>query len=262
MKRTLYLTDRKRINIRLDGPSLLITSPETAERRIPLKILGRVVVFGSIMLDSEILTSLSSNNIPMLFISKKEKIFTISMNAYHAMTRGPVNLNKISKDKRKVIEFFEWLKSKKTFLEFQVLKGLCRSHITANANYKEIISFFMPDDRESWDTVKGIVRILSWSLIIEELLGKGLNPHHGIIHNRGAFGLVRDYAYIIRPEIDLQCLKFFRSDTLESLIESSRRYPHLEARCIGNIINRFENRQYIIKRLIHDINDKLFELLA
>lgn len=261
MTRTLYLNDRDRIHLQLDGSSLLVTSPESAERRFPLRMVGRVVVFGNIMLDSDVLTSLAVNNIPVFFISRRVRSFSISLNAYHAMSWRSLNLYLITRNKEKVQEFMDWAKKKRKFIEYRVAKRLCKYRLVGNMDYQEVISFFTPD-KDRWVTVKSTVLMLAWSLITEELLRRELNPHHGILHLKTSFGLVRDYAYIIRPEIDLQCLQFFRTDSLDSLIKSSSKYPLLTSNGIHNIINRFENRQYMMKEITQDITNKIFELMA
>ncbi|MFN3480856.1 MAG: hypothetical protein ACK415_10775, partial [Thermodesulfovibrionales bacterium] len=163
-------------------------------------------------------------------------------------------------DRRKSIEFFHWLKEKRAFLEAEVLRRLSGYTRVNSTDYSDVISFFMPAEKDKWKTVYRMLKMLFWSFIIEELINRNLHPHYGIIHRRGAFGLVRDCLYAISPETVLQALQFFRSDSIEKLIEPSHRAFLLTSRGIHNIVARFENKQYIAKKIMKDITDKLFEL--
>lgn len=264
MKRTLYLNENERgICLRTDGPSLLVEVPYEAERRIPLNLLGRVVIFGNIFVESDVLTFLAENNIPVIFISKWARSFNIALSASYSMMQRHRKLDPLRKDRERTLRFLDWAAEEKAFLERRVLEKICKYYKAINSrDYYEVISFFMPRDKAKWNTVKRLLVILFWSLIIEELINKELNPHNGILHRKSAFGLVRDYAYIMASEMDLQALQFFRSDSIDHLIESSGGAFLLTARGIQNIINRFENRQYISKDIIQNITDKLFELLG
>lgn len=67
MGKTLYLNEGDiPISLHADGPSLLIKLPHSAERRIPLRVLGRVIIFGNIRIDADALTLLGMHNIPAI----------------------------------------------------------------------------------------------------------------------------------------------------------------------------------------------------
>lgn len=261
MRRTLYLNENEKgIHVVVDGPSLLIKSPHVAERRVPIGFLGRVVIFGNIIVETDALNILGANDIPVFFISKWASHFSISLNVHQIMEQRCLRLAQITKDRWKSTEFFNWMREKRAFLETEVLRCLSRYNRINNTDYRDVISFFMPLEKEKWRTVYRILKMLFWSLIIEELVNRNLHPHYGIINRRGAFGLVRDCLYVMSPEIVLQALQFFRSDSIEKLIEPSSGAFLLTSRGIHNIVARFENKQYVAKKITKDITDKLFEL--
>lgn len=165
------------------------------------------------------------------------------------------------KDQKKVEEFFEWARAKRSFLKTAVIKRLYHGPRISPDNYREILSFLIPEDREKWFKVRYIVKALFWSLIIEELIARKLDPHCGVINRRNSFGLVMDFTYIVGPEIDFQTLQFFKSDSIDKFINSINNSCLLTARGIQNIVNRFENKQYIVRKIIKDIADKLYELM-
>lgn len=261
MRKTLYLAENEEgLYLRVDGPSLLIRSAHSAERRVPLRVLGRVIIFGNIQIDTDVLTLLAENNIPVFLISKWARNLSISMNPHYAIEGKCITLRSIIKDRGKSLEFFKWAKEKRSHIETTVLKCLLGHRGVNHKDYSEIISFFLPYDRDKWKNVRKILKMLFWCLIIEELMNRDLHPHYGIIHRGIAFGLARDCLYVMSAEIDLQALQFFKSDSIEKLIEPSFGAFCLTSRGIHNIVARFENKQYIAKKIMDDITVKLFEL--
>jgi len=263
MVRTLYLNESDRdIRVVMDGPSILIKDPERADRRIPLRFIGRVVIFGNIWISSDVLTALAGQNIPLICISKWASNISISMPFQFTYPAHCIDLELVLKDQQKAMDFTNWARQKRAFMKTEVIRRIYPNADISCSNYREIISFLMPEDREKWLTVKNTLKALFWSLITEHLISLGLDPHCGIINRKCAFGLVRDYAYIMSPEMDYQALQFFRSDSIDTLIRSDRKPCLLTAKGIHNIINRFENRQYIVRRLVGEIKDKLYELMG
>jgi len=259
--RTLYLSESERdIKIITDGPSLLIKDSERAERRIPLRLIGRVVIFRNIQINSDVLTMLARHNIPVIFISKWASNICISMPFQYTYPAHFTEIEIVSRNQQKTMEFTIWARQKRAFLRTQVLMKIYPKTKISNANYREIITFLMPEDREKWLAVKNTLKAIFWSFITGGLIAKGLDPHSGIINKKCAFGLVRDYAYIMAAEIDYQALQFFKSDSLDILIHPEHRPCLLTSKGIQNIINRFENKQYIAKKIFEDISNKLYEL--
>lgn len=264
MKKTVYLNkNEKNTYITVDGPSLLIKSHQTADKRIPIKMISRVVIFGNISIESDVLTFLAQHNILVLFISSWARQQSILMPFNYGLPSLCMRLELIAKDETKKEEFKQWAREMRVFLERYIISKL--SHSRPNIygdDYRKVIYFFMPEDKEKWVIVKKILKALFWSLILEEIVNNNLDPHCGIINHRCTFGLVKDYAYILKPEIDLQALQFFKSDSIDILIEGANKSCLLTARGIYNIVNNFENKQYTAKKLIANISNKLSELMS
>lgn len=274
MERTLYINGNiNDIKIIVDGPSLLIRRQNMADSRIPFNMISSVIIFGNITLHTDVLTMLAHNNIPVLFISKWAEYMNISMPIQYIISIPNIHFEKIIKDTQKVDDFRNWSRAKRAYLQTTIIKRVHHWHSiyfesTWNWNYKniskvyrEIISFLMPDDKEKWWTVKNIIKILFWNGIIEKLKDTRFDIHSGIVHCRTAFGLVKDYLYILAPEMDYQALQFFKSESVYKLIEEQQNACLLTATGIQNIINRFENEKFIFKKITKDITDKLIELI-
>ncbi len=82
MGRTLYLTETEKFKATVDGPSILIDWPNKAGQRIPLRLISRCVIVGNIKLESAVISTLTSHNIPVIFtdISGSELAIAIPYN--------------------------------------------------------------------------------------------------------------------------------------------------------------------------------------
>lgn len=262
MKRTLYLNESDRnIHISLDGPSLLIKS-SPAERRIPIRLISRVIVFGNIVIESNVLTFLAEQSIPVLFVSKWVKSESISLPLNYGMLSRCINLELVARDPSKSEDFVNWARQMRAYLEIRVIKSLYPNYYGIdNSNYRKIISFYMPENKEQWSKVKILLKPLFFSYVLNKIINAHLDPHCGIMHKRCAFGLLKDFLYILHPESDLQALQFFKSDSIGALIEDRYNSNLLTARGVHNIVHRFENRQYIVHEISTKILDKIFELM-
>jgi len=72
---TLYL-DRKEAHLKLDGNALALYSQEGKEGIIPINPLDRVVIVGSITIDTPVLHKLANDNISVIFLSGKRLNFS------------------------------------------------------------------------------------------------------------------------------------------------------------------------------------------
>lgn len=71
---TLYI-DRRDVHIKLDGNALAFHAGGKREGLVPIKPLSRVVVVGSVTLDSAVLHRLAAENVTVVFLSGKRLAF-------------------------------------------------------------------------------------------------------------------------------------------------------------------------------------------
>ncbi|RME64149.1 MAG: hypothetical protein D6778_08465, partial [Nitrospirae bacterium] len=73
MKKSLYIAPRKGLRIKRDGPSVWITAEGEAGRRVPVKLIERVVVVGDVSVPCSVVTLFTSEGVPVLFFNPREK---------------------------------------------------------------------------------------------------------------------------------------------------------------------------------------------
>jgi hypothetical protein len=274
MERTLYINGNEvGLHVVVDGPSLLIKKPQCAERRIPFNLISSVVIFGDLFVKTSVLTTLSEYNIPILFISKWAKNMNISVPIDYSISAKCSKIEKIFKDAQKVEEFRVWARAKRVYLQTDILRKVYYwdpvyfesvwswDYNFVSKHYRDIIEFLMPTDKEKWITVRKIVKVLFWNAVMDYLLDIGFDIHCGIIHTQSAFGLIRDCLYILATEIDYQALKFFKTESVDEIMDKEVKEFLLKANAVLNIVNRFENLRFVLNKVLKDIKDKLDELI-
>ncbi len=259
MKRTLYLNENtKGIHVVVDGPSLLIKRPYLADRRVPLGYIGRMLVFGNVLVDSNALITLAQNNIPVFLISKWNCDLSVSLSVQQIIERKSLKVLNIIQNKTKRNLFIKWLKEKRISLKNEILKQFKAS----NKDYFEVITFFMRLKRKEFKTVYKINKLLIWSLIIEELVKKDFNIHYGILNSRGPFGLVRDYFYVMQHEVVHMALQFSKQRLLKFLDRESYKQAILSFNDVYELVEKFEGKQSFLKGIIDAISYNIVNLMS
>jgi CRISPR/Cas system-associated endonuclease Cas1 len=88
MGRTLYLNEgSSKLTVTRDGPSVLIKSDEIADRRIPVRLIGRVIIIGSVRLDADIITLFAEHNVPVIFMTRNSEESVVAIPYNHRLAR-------------------------------------------------------------------------------------------------------------------------------------------------------------------------------
>ena len=97
MERTLYLNEKKGLEVLRDGPSVWVKEDGVAGRRIPARLIEHVIIMGNVRLDAGVITLFTENNIPITFMNNKgnEVALTIPFNHHY---------NTHYHDQRKILE--------------------------------------------------------------------------------------------------------------------------------------------------------------
>ncbi|MBF0345226.1 MAG: CRISPR-associated endonuclease Cas1 [Nitrospirae bacterium] len=268
MDRTLYLNEAKEIEIVRDGPSLLVKEMGKANRRIPVRLLGRVFISGNIKLESGVFSLLAENQIPviMMNISGNNGCICLPYNdhlpLYYDMQRIFVETeDNVSRFKalcvswRKRFQIEALTNTAKaqdqTFLE----EGLKESE------YRQRIAEYFTAYERQVKTVRKIVSNLFRGLIVERLIMAKLDPHMGVVHRRQNFGFALDLSYLVSPEVDLQCIMF-----LESCKGNGIDINSIHGGCglkdaMRDIVDRYEGRRKRLGEKIELVIDDLFSLM-
>jgi len=267
MGRTLYLNENQNnIRIRRDGPSVLVKSREKADQRVPVRLLGRVIIIGNVMLDSASITLFAENDIPVVFMNNLSDETAVVIPYNHRLPKF-YEEQKVFLDSDETIARYEnWANAKRMVIQVRMLEKLFKfiagkvKYGIGEGNYQELLSDLKPPE-EKWMTVSGIVNNLFRGLIAEHVLKAHLDPHLGIVHRRHNFGLVLDICYIMGAESDMQCLQFFRCKGPAPFILKDHNGYRITNEGMRDIIHRFENRRIVLHNLANTIVDELFELM-
>lgn len=268
MGRTLYLNEcSSGLTVMRDGPSVLIKSIEIADRRIPVRLISRVIIIGSVRMDADIITLFAEHNVPVIFMTRNSEESAVAIPYNHRLAMHYEEQKIFLYSNQHISRYEHWANTKRMTIQLKVLKRLFKNtklklnRDIGEGNYQLILKGLKPADEDRWIIVSEIVNNLLRGLIIEHLLKAGIDPHTGIIHRRHNFGMALDLCYIMGAESDIQSLQFFKDAKSEHYFE--RRHNRVEVSNSGmrDIIHRFENRKEALDNMIENIIDELFELM-
>lgn len=267
MGRTLYLSEKQGVRVMRDGPSILIKSAETADRRIPVRLISRVIIIGSVRLDADIITLFAGHNVPVIFITRNSEESAVAIPYNHRLAKHYEEQKIFLLSNQHISRYEHWANTKRMTIQLKVLKRLLKnSELKLNmdigeGNYQLILKSLKPADENRWMIVLEIVNNILRGLIIEHLLKAGIDPHTGIVHRRHNFGMALDLCYIMGAESDMQSLQFFKSAKSESYFQRLHNRVEVSSSGIRDIIHRFESRKEALSNMIENIIDELFELM-
>jgi CRISPR/Cas system-associated endonuclease Cas1 len=269
MKRTLYISETKGIEVLRDGPSIVIKQQANALRRIPIRLIGRVAIFGNVKLQTEVINLLTENHIPITFMNMKGHEVAVTIPYNHHQLRH-YEEQKIFFETEKNIERFKiWITSKRRKLQLHTIRRLSKK--TTNEfilkgfrekDYQSFIIKFIHCKEEQWKTITETINNLLRTMVIESLLRAGIDIHMGIIHRRDNFGLALDICHIFGAEVDIQGIQFLNMAKKNNYIFfKTQNGWKISKEGIRDIIHRFENRKRFLYEEIEKVIDEYFELI-
>lgn len=264
MKRTLYLCEAKGLTVKVDGPSLWIEQKGVAGKRVPFQMIERVMIVGNIRLDTDVLSHLASENVPVTIFTKNGKGISILVSYddsypcyYHRQKifyMSPFNEERFKnivrhwRRKTQVTALKRF--SKNLYEEFRESK-------LKDSVFNRIIEFETFFYKDRYRMVYKIIHGMFCQLIFSIVSHSGLDPSSGVINRRHPQGLVFDIAYMLEAEIHIQALQFFRSKTEQIMITRMG----ITSEGMRDIALRFENRKRAIVRMINLIIDDIIEAI-
>jgi len=268
MDRTLYLNENKNLRVYLDGPSIWIKEDGKAGRRVPARVVSRVVIIGNLKCEAGALTLFTDNDVPVTLISRKGDSVAVVMPYNDNLSRYYYRQKAFLKTEENINRFKDWLYAQRRVLEIYVLKRLSKKiagEFVMNGfrtrDYRNIVKKFNPSDMARWDVVKAMVENLFRELTISCIVKAELDPHIGVLHRRYNFGLALDLCHILEPMVDLQCIQFLRNTVgKEYLIPDSTGWS-ISRDGVKDIVQRFENMKKKLYQSEERLLDNLFELM-
>lgn len=268
MDRTLYLSENRKVTVYRDGPSVWIAEKGKSGRRIPARLVSRVVIIGNVKLDAGVITLFTDNRVPVTLINQKGGSAAVVM---PYIDRLPYYYERqracLSSDER-IRRFKDWIFSRRReqqlYAVFRLSKKVGSTFASKGfreKDYHHLLERFRPFEDSQWVVVLGAVRSLVRELIIACLVKSDLDPHLGAIYRRHNFGLALDICHVLEPEMELQSILFLRGAAAKGHIIKDKSGWSMTGEGIRDIAQRFENRRKQLQSLTERLLDDLFELM-
>jgi len=268
MGRTLYINQTGKPVIYRDGPSIWVKEEGKAGRRIPARLVGRVIIIGNVKLDSGTITLFAENNTPITFMNNTTNETAVVIPYNHRLPDHYKEQMIFLDCPKNVERYLGWADKKRAFLQTNLiwkyapkLAAAIRKDWIGEGNYQIVLKDLRKVGERKWLFVSGIINNIVRNLIVEKLIGNGLDPHLGVVHRRHNFGLALDICYIMGGLSDIQTLQFFISCKERSLIEKAGAHWIVTDEGMKNIVHRFENRRKEMQLRVENIIDELFILM-
>lgn len=251
-----------------DGPSLWIMMGNKAGRRVPARLISRVIITGNVKLDTGVITLFTENGKPVIFLNRKGDILATAF--------GMSNPNWRIKERQTVLftnnvyrpRVIDWITARRRNNQLQLLKDLSCKELNLlrrkglrEKDFKRIIATYLPEDENPVHVIKGTVTGLIHELITDNLIASELDLHIGVLHRRYNSGLVRDLSYIIETEAIRQTIQFFKLKRWEFYLDYVEGEWLLNAGGMKSIAVRFENQKKEIEEIIDNLVDDIFQLM-
>ena len=270
MERTLYLNENNGITVKIDGPSLWIKERHRAGRRVPVRLIGQVIIAGNIKMESGIVTLLSERGVPVVFLSRGRGVTTtaLAVNSTYSATRNKVL--RLARSEKGQLRVKEWLCSTRHNLRLSLLKKLFPAEawkINEKGMKDKDIDRLLDSalshvaEREKIAIITATLEGLFHECMLKRIMDFELDPHTGFIHLHQDFAFVKDLCYALEAERDYQLIQFFRGSLYERYFYKEKRCWTINSEGMKNIAVRFENLKKGVLRHIESLLDELFEIL-
>jgi CRISPR/Cas system-associated endonuclease Cas1 len=268
MDKTLYLTEKENVAITRDGPSIWVAGDGKAGRRIPARLIDKVIVFGNVKIEAEIITLFAGHNVPMVFINKKGGEAAVAMPRNDHVENHHDEQKVILANEENIKAYMAWMDDLRKLVRLDVLEKISKNvaaHYRDNGfceqDYRGFIMRTSWIHEKKWRAAVGVVNGLSLGLVLRCLTDARPGPHLGVLHRRQNYGLALDVRSIINAEFDLLTLQFLKDNPDgRSFVRTADRWL-LTREGIRDIADRYENRKQTIRGLAEQVIDSLFSLI-
>ena len=260
LDRTLYLTEKKGLIVKRDGPSVWIQEDGSAGRRIPARFINMVVVIGNIMMDTGVVSLFSEKNVPIMFMNVRCEEVAVTAPSQTKL-EGRLNLQKRILEKQGGEQAYgAWARSKRRKTAFltrsyyaERKEGLFAMAWRDIAEMEQTINYAREQHRLVFNTAFHIIDELAREMIISMLGKTRLNPDAGILSRNVQFGFAKDISFMISPEIEVQAAAFAFSARQEHFSVNNERSCVLSRKGMKKIVETFEENKIVLGKYIEDI---------
>lgn len=265
MEKTLYLNENTSLDIIRDGPSIVVKENGKSGRRVPARLVQRVVIIGNMKLETGLITLFTQNNIPVTFLDKRGSQIAVTLPCKHRLPEYYLEQKILLESDYTTRRFMTFLKAYRQRIQIDVLKRMLKRHLPERyiteglreEEYRQVIDEAIMPYSERFSQIRNAVSAIFLEMVVSKLVASDLDPHLGVMHRRQDFGLALDICHILGPEIDIQSIQFFNGKKVSD-------------HCIQKVLSpedmrvvavRFENRREYLANMTDRIIDGIFELI-
>lgn len=268
MGRTLYLNENKGLTVLRDGPSVWVKEEGRSGRRIPARLVGRVIIIGNLRLESGVITLFTDNDIPVTFMNHRGDVVAVAISYNHQVPRHYEEQKIILETEGNIERFKSWLYANRKELQINVVQRFSKrvawlfmAKGFREKDYRRIVDLLKPSKDEYWKVAYEVVSNLFREMVIGCIVKADLDPHLGVLHRRHNFSLALDMCHILEPEIEMQCIQFLRTAREKGHMVKEQIGWSISRDGIRDIIHRFENRRKQLYDTVEKLIDEIFELM-
>ncbi len=211
MDRTLYLNEYPGLRVSRDGPSLWIEQRGSAGRRVPVRLIRRVLIAGNVALDAESLTAFAERGVPVTLMRRDGEPVAMVIGCAAGLVTRRAQQAAALEDPRQRERLSAWLRAWERGRRLVLVSRL--DPVTAARWRREGVRTVEYDRwvmhqarlRSVSPRRRAVFRAVLHSLILEAIMAAGWDPHLGLRH-RAPLGLVQDCASTLQADADLAWL--------------------------------------------------------
>lgn len=255
MDRTLFLNERPGLSVRRDGPSLWIEQPGSAGRRVPVRLIRRVLIAGNVALDTESLTAFAERGVPVTLVGRNGQPMAMVVSCASGLfaRRGlQVGMVENPSVQERVSSWLRaWERGRRLALATgldAVIAARWRRHGVRTMDYEQWVQR-LGRLRGAALRQRRLFHAAVDTLILDRIAETGWDPHVGVIHRGESLGFVKDCAMAIRADADRLWL------------EQGRLADQTGAALSLDVAESFERHRSRLVRLLGRLLDQYGELL-
>lgn len=256
MERTLYLSEQAGLRVKRDGPSLWIEQPGRAGRRVPARLIRRVLIAGNVALDTASLALFAERGVPIALLDRRGEAIAAVVGWDGGDLARRARQWAAWEDTAVCDRLSAWLaaweRGRRLTLVRRFNHALARQWRTDG---------FRSTDYERWLSEIGLARgaqrhvrslfhAALQAVILTESAAAGWDPHAGVRHRHDPLGFVKDGASAVNAEADALWL------------DTAPHGPEAPGPLLPEpLVEAFERRRPLLERLVRRWLDQFERIL-
>ncbi len=214
MERTLYLSESRSLRVRCDGPSLLVEQRGQAPRRVPARLIRRVVIVGNVALDSGTLGLFATRGCPVTLLSRDGQPVATVWGQDEGDAQRRARQEALLEDRVRRQRVLAWLAAWERGRQLVLVSRVDPARAAAwrktgfrGCDYEEVVRAAAAA-RHRADGLRRFFRGALQETVAAAVAAAGWDPHLGVRHRSQPLGFVKDCVAALRPDADRLWVEF------------------------------------------------------